>query len=374
MIVRARTEINENIILGLLSGQYVRSFPKSSFYFLNSGSASLRLFLRAIGKGKRVGIQVFTCPSVLDSILSENCLPVFLDINPHYYTTTLDIIKNSVCELDVLILSHLFGIPNPDYIEIKELCKMNDVILLDDLCQTYHAKIGERYLEDLSDNYIYSFFYDKPISMLSGGMLKVCDTLKDDVEELYKELPQADVKKGKQNLRALFLLHQLLAPSRYTREFRNGMLWRKILEHWPIRKGLFILNLLLNSKMLVLLNKLCKPNVATVARMSEIESLYVQSVMNDYHDNNNNLIAFYKHNRFDLPAYLKNQNICCSVAKRAIVNYNVVSNEVQVGLYNWPDLICEKDDCSSYPMALSVIKTHTNIPCWTNCYKKLNIV
>ena len=366
MIVRARTEIKEDLLLELLA-EGARGVPApTSCFFVNSGSSALRLFLKVLGPGKRVGVQVYTCPTVLESIIAEGCTAVFLDVNPDYYTTTIRIVEERIEEMDVLLLTHLFGIPNPDYLSIKELCQRHDVVLVDDLCQTFHSKVGGAYLEDLSDNYIYSFFYDKPISCISGGMLKVSDHYLDTAKTLYDRLPKDKDKTGRRNLKMLLLMHKLLSPERYSTEFRNGVAWKWVLGAWPLRWSLNLLNHLLHSKCVRLINKVFKSNEdLIIRRMSDVERDYVLSMMGSFSNNNDILVSFFTHRKQVLPAYLLDSSIEPSVAKRAIVDHRVIIDGVQIGLYNWPELICEKNSYSSFPNSVGIIKSHVNIPCWT---------
>lgn len=365
MIVRARTEINEELLCGILGGEEYNLQVPEMCYFFNSGSASLRFFLRLIGPGRKVGVQVFTCSTVLDAIIQEDCDPVFLDINPCYYTTTIDYVKNAIGKIDILLLTHLYGIPNPDYISIKQLCYDHHVVLIDDLCHTFHSKIGDSLLEDLSDNYIYSFFYDKPISSISGGMLKLSNKYKDKADEMYRLLPILDIKNGRNHLRVLLMMHKLLSPDIYTKEFRNGNFWKWILEKWPMNWNIRNLNRLLHSKLIRILDKMIKTRKKdNISRMSDVEMSYVLSMMNTYQNNNQILLDVYRRNKKELPAYLTDSSIEVSVAKRAIVGSNVEANGVQIGLYNWPELICGKEDYHKYPNAVSVINTNINIPTW----------
>ena len=66
------------------------------------------------------------------------------------------------------------------------------------------------------------------------------------------------------------------------------------------------------------------------------------------------------------PDYLTDDRITCSCAKRAIIQQRLVSCQAQIALYNWPYLVCDINDYLLYPNALKVIKTHINIPCWTD--------
>lgn len=365
MIVRAKTEINEDIIRNLLNGEKLKSQKPSSYFFFNSGCSSLRFFLQLIGKGSRIGIQVFTCPTVLDAIYMAGCVPVFLDINPDYYTTRLDIVEKKIHEIDALLLTHLFGIPNPDYLAIKKLCKIQNVILVDDLCQTFHSEIGGNKLEDLSDNYFYSFFYDKPISSVSGGMLKVSELYIEKARRNYSMLPICDNHIGRKNLKTLLLMDKLLSPDMYKKEFRYGYLWKILLRNWPMGLNLNLLNCVVNSKWIKLLNKLCKAKRSeSIGRLSEIEEKYILAMMESYHSNNRKLVDFYEMQDKELPLYLTNPAIKCSVSKRAIVGFKFQAEDMQIDLYNWSELICKKDDYYKYPGALSVLKSHVNIPCW----------
>lgn len=375
MIVRARTTIDERLLKGLADGIVtLDKYKCTSNYFFDSGSSSLRFFLRLFGKRKKVGIQVYTCSTVLDAIRSEEDEAIFLDVDISYYTSRIDEIRSKIHLMDILVLTHLFGIPNPDYLAIKELCRENGVILIDDLCQTFHAKIGETYLEDLSDNYFYSFFYDKPISMLAGGMLKVSagGTIMNNAEVNYAKLPKKKDNEGRKQLKILFLMHELLSPDLYIREFRYGSGWKTILRYWPVWGGKKYLNRIIKGRWLkvvsLIQNRLIKskPRKREIKIMSDVEVEYVLNMFDSFTNNNHILLDFYKRHGFVIPSYLKDNRITCSVAKRAIVDFEVHLDDVQVGLYNWPDLICDKNDYENYPGAVNIIKKCTNIPVWTD--------
>lgn len=374
MLVRARADINEDLILNLMYGDdYEHISPPANSFFFNSGSASLRFFLRLLGKGKKVGVQVFTCSTVLDAILEEDCNPIYLDINPNYFTSTIDYLSDKIGEMDVLILTHLFGIPNPDYIEIKKLCQENGVVLIDDLCQTFHAQVNGRYIEELSDNYFYSFFYDKPISMLTGGMLKLDDNYYDRAHLMYANLPRESEKDGKKELKVLYLMYKILSPTIYKGDFRTGLVWKYFLASWPIKWNVSVAYYLLRSRICKLVNRIIRVSKDNcVARMSDIRVSYVLSMMASFKDNNSTLIEFISKNGIKCPEYLCNPNIHCSLAKRAIIETEFQSLDAEIALYNWPKLICDESQEAFYPYSKSVIVGHLNIPVWTKMICELS--
>lgn len=370
MLVRARTEVKEKLLLSAISGDMPHE-PKNrdNLFFLNSGSSALSLFLSLFGKEKRVGVQVFTCSTVVDAICSAGDIPVFLDINPRYFTTTFDVLEKRLSEIDILLLTHLFGIPNPDYILIKNLCAEMGIVMVDDLCQTFHSKIGDSYLEDLSDNYFYSFFYDKPISCLGGGMLKVASKYEEQISKKYSLLPQYDNRMGRRRLKTLYSMHMLLAPELYSQEFRYGLFWKFLLGHWPLNWNYKFLSRIVNGGWMNLMDRFyrrLKINDHQLVRMSEIEMLYVISMMAQYHDNNKIFMDFLIKKDIVIPDYLNDDRITCSCAKRAIIKQQLMSSQAQIALYNWPNLACERKDDMLFPNALKVIESHVNIPCWTN--------
>lgn len=236
MIARSKPNVDYNFLWECIcgKGQQIDNTISNSFFF-NSGASSLLFFLNLFGTKKRVGLQVFTCSTVLDVIQMAEDRVVLMDIDKDYFTTTYDIVEKHIDSIDILILSHLFGIPNPDYLRIKQLCQLRGVVLIDDLCQTFHAKIGGYFLEDLSDNYFYSFFYDKPISATSGGMLKLSDDLYTKAFDVYNALEKESDSRGKLLLRKLFWMSYLLEPQYYKYDFRNNSLWNEVLlGYYPL--------------------------------------------------------------------------------------------------------------------------------------------
>ena len=290
-----------------------------------------------------------------------------MDINKDYFSTTYDIVKEVIDSIDILILSHLFGIPNPDYILIKDLCKQKGVILIDDLCQTFHAKVGGKYLENLSDNYFYSFFYDKPVTSGNGGMLKLADCFLDTANKHFKELAQDSPSVGKRNLRKLYWMHHLLAPEVYHRDFRNPSLWNDFLLgyyplSWPIKPLRFLLNSLIGRVFCKLKLTVSK---AKVKRMSNIQITYTLHQIHSFRTNNPIFLQLCQKYGIDIPLYMRNPSIACSLGKRVIVHTKgslISRSRAEVGLYNWPSLLSH--DFKSFPMASSVLQEYVNLPIW----------
>ena len=110
-----------------------------------------------------------------------------------------------------------------------------------------------------------------------------------------------------------------------------------------------------------------------ICRMSDVEISYLRSMMEQYCNNNQILINFLSSKNIPLPIYLKDDRITCSCAKRAVIQTKITSSQAQIGLYNWPSLICTEDEYVNYPNAVGVINSNVNVPCWTDLINNIDI-
>ena len=247
--------------------------------------------------------------------------------------------------------------------EIKEICEKNNVIIIDDLCQTFRAKVNGLYIEDISSNYFYSFFSDKPISCSSGGMLKVSSKYTSNINNYILKYRKQTNNQGKRNLIKLYNIYRLLSSDIYIKEFRTGNIFENyILERYPIKWSDKLLYKFLSSRFNKLLSKITKKySYSTyIEIMSDIQYIYIKQRFETFKNTTNLLSKYYNQNNYPLPVYLFNKKIKCSCAQRAIVKkeHSNIKN-AEIYLYNWPQLI---DNIGFYPNANYVIQHYVNIP------------
>ena len=146
--------------------EYKSVYPTKNQFFFSSGRGSLKWLLRILRRLRKkslgVGLQAFTCQVVPQAILESGNYPVFFDISPEYYTSLIDDLAFE--QIDILILTHLFGIPNPDYFRICDICNRKNIFLIDDLALTFKSSVVMEEIGYASDAAFYSFGFDKPIS------------------------------------------------------------------------------------------------------------------------------------------------------------------------------------------------------------------
>ena len=136
-----------------------------------TGSHAIHLALRASfpKKGANIGLPSYLCRSVFDAVVLAGHRPFLFDINPNYFSISLeDLIKSS---LDAVIVPHMFGIRAP----IENLQSAGIPIIED--CAQRLAPINIALTESKAFIKILSFEATKLVTCGEGGML-----LSDDLE------------------------------------------------------------------------------------------------------------------------------------------------------------------------------------------------
>lgn len=111
----------------------------------------------------QLGLEPIMCECDMDNL--------GLDINH-----LKEIIKNE--NPSVIILVHVLGFPN-HMDEIMELCKENNIMLIEDTCESIGSEYKGNKLGTLGDLSTFSFYFGHHMSTIEGGMVSTND------EELY---------------------------------------------------------------------------------------------------------------------------------------------------------------------------------------------
>ncbi len=145
--------------------------PKSAVNPASSGKSALkRLLLSKKDKRTVVMAPALNCVRVKEAIEEANCRLETYDFWPQAGEFEWDSILDSVSpEVGVLIVTHFFGVP-VDLRKARKYCLENDILLIEDCAQTLGGCVAGRQVGTLGDAAIFSFSYDKPISLGWGGM------------------------------------------------------------------------------------------------------------------------------------------------------------------------------------------------------------
>ena len=174
--------------------------------FVNSGSSAnlasiYSLLLSGKLKNNKIVVPAVSWVTTVTPTIQLGMEPIMCDCDIDNLGLDInhlkEIIKND--NPSAIILVHVLGIPN-HMDEILKLCKENDILLIEDTCESIGSKYNDKLLGSLGDLSTFSFYFGHHMSTIEGGMISTND------EDLYHILLSIrshgwdrDLPKEKQN-------------------------------------------------------------------------------------------------------------------------------------------------------------------------------
>ena len=138
---------------------------------VNSGTDALELALRSldIGPGDEVISVSHTALATISAIITVGATPILADICPLTLNIDLGSLKGAISSnTKAIILVHLYGNPGP-VSEVLELCKDNDLKLIEDCAQIAGGTYKGRKLGSYGDISAFSFYPTKNLGGFGDG-------------------------------------------------------------------------------------------------------------------------------------------------------------------------------------------------------------
>ncbi len=153
---------------------FQEKFGFSQCLSFNSGRSCLLAILESINikKGDEIIVQAFTCNAVINPIIKMGAKPVFVDLKDDLNINEKKIQAAISSKTKAVIVQHTFGWP-AEIKEIKDICKDNNIYLIEDCAHSLGAKYDNQYVGSFGDIGFFSFGRDKIISSVFGGMVVV---------------------------------------------------------------------------------------------------------------------------------------------------------------------------------------------------------
>ena len=128
-----------------------------------NGTDALYISMKALGIGP--SDEVITVAnswiSTSETITQTGARPVFVDIEPNYYTIDPDKIEKKITKnTKAIIPVHLYGQP-ADILKIKEICKKHKLFLIEDCAQAHFATFGGQKIGTFGIAGTFSFYPGK---------------------------------------------------------------------------------------------------------------------------------------------------------------------------------------------------------------------
>jgi len=140
---------------------------------VNSGTSAIHLSLLAlgIGPGDEVIVPSFTFAATANAVALTGATPVFIDIDPKTYNLDPSLIESAINSRTKAILPvHLYGQPAP-MIEILDITKRYDLLVIEDACQAHMANINGKAVGSFGSAGTFSFYPTKNMTSGEGGMV-----------------------------------------------------------------------------------------------------------------------------------------------------------------------------------------------------------
>ena len=155
-------------------------FSKKHCLYVNSGSSALYIGIEAFEfpPGSEVITPALTFSTTVGSIVKNNLIPVFIDVEPSSFCIDVSQIEAQINEKTVAILApNLMG-NLCNWPKIRNIANKYNLIVIEDSADTIGAKINNHYSGSYSDMSITSFYGSHIISCAGNGGMFLTNNLK----------------------------------------------------------------------------------------------------------------------------------------------------------------------------------------------------
>ena len=160
-------------------------------YAVQSGTAALHTAFwcllkdKSFNKSLYVAVPDYTCASNAAAVCMANAVPVLVDVELDTFGMDFSLLEEAHKKytLSIVCLVHVYGTPARDTIIIREFCKSNDILLVEDCSQAHGANIGMQRVGSFGDIAVFSLRSDKIVSAGEGG---ICITNSEHYYDIMK--------------------------------------------------------------------------------------------------------------------------------------------------------------------------------------------
>lgn len=148
---------------------------KHAVYVSNGSVANLLLIqsflnLGRFQKGDKIGFSALTWPTNVMPLIQLGLVPVAIDCELDTLNVSPNKLEEHIAELKGLFLTNVLGFCD-DLPRIKELCDKNNVILIEDNCESLGSQVNNTLLGNFGVASTFSFFVGHHLSTIEGGMV-----------------------------------------------------------------------------------------------------------------------------------------------------------------------------------------------------------
>jgi CDP-6-deoxy-D-xylo-4-hexulose-3-dehydrase len=156
---------------------------------VNSGASanyiSIAIVKELLGEGEII-VPPLGWVSDISSVAQLGMTPVFVDISFNNLAITAENIKRAITpKTKAIVLIHCLGF-NGINDEIIKIAKDNNLILIEDCCESHGAMFGDKKIGSIGDISLFSFYFGHHITTIEGGMVCVNNPKLYDLAKLFR--------------------------------------------------------------------------------------------------------------------------------------------------------------------------------------------
>lgn len=160
--------------------------------FTVNGTVPLQLAIKALELKGEIITTPFSYVATTGAILWENCLPVFVDIDPHVFCIDAAKIEAAITNRTSAILAtHVYGFPC-DITKIQEIANKHHLKVIFDGAHAFGVKYKNKSIFEYGDISTCSFHATKLFHTIEGGAVFCKDKTLHDKIFLYKAFGHID--------------------------------------------------------------------------------------------------------------------------------------------------------------------------------------
>jgi len=175
-IWRNRWLTNEGPILRRFERQLSHFLETDNVCLFNNGTLALQLALAGLDLSGEVITTPFTFVATTHALFWNKIRPVFVDIEPQYYTLDPEKVEAAITPWTTAILAvHVYGHPCQVH-TLADIARRHHLKLIYDAAHAFGVQIGGRSIAHFGDMNMFSFHATKPFHSIEGGMLTFRDS------------------------------------------------------------------------------------------------------------------------------------------------------------------------------------------------------
>lgn len=167
---------NNGPILKRYTRELANYFETDNVCLFNNGTLALQIGLQGMGISGEVITTPFTFVATTHALFWNKIRPVFVDIEPDYYTLEPEKVEAAITPWTTAILAvHVFGYPCK-LNALADIARRHNLRLIYDAAHAFGVTVGDKSIAHFGDMSMFSFHATKIYHSLEGGMLTFKDS------------------------------------------------------------------------------------------------------------------------------------------------------------------------------------------------------